>query len=799
MAAKGPREFHTYFFLVSIPKALSNQAEVKLDIKHPSVQPLRRIYEKDFKSTQQEDFSVIVYAGDIIPSLLKENEIQIIQNLIKCYPVKIALKLQKNKFEGKVNAYLQSDCFIHFVRFAPMKKMLGKSIDPPPQLELLPYQYMTLFSEALLMKERKKINDPTYLQFLSFGFSLLESFKTVPFKLFLMIYEKILNSGDIILLNKILSYFQISKIEPPKDLRELDIFQEQLLLIYEDERKFIENIRSIPNVDLSLFLIKFYTLNIFYYMTLQNYQKVESIILYLRDSSPYDNLILAKSYLSHFNKFYRSIPISPEIKISLIDSFIQASTSYENLITAFSMITEYIQSDFNTLLLIIIKNYPKINKVCVDNKKPLKINDYIIQKYEDDLTAVQNSLITIGKNKLNFGFEAINFRIDMWDMYLIEGRNPQFLEFIKSHLIQTSLYLTEIKDALNYIIKYTRKNFVIMLELFVKNYDKIEAICRLEKKYIDVNNYVLPNENDNIDAIKLNLDYIIDRKMKLNYETFYFKIDIYLFYIINQFNKEFLTYLEKKLFEGALYYDDILDCLTYGSTFRNKSFAPVLQFIINNFEKIHIFMKNKKANVDISKYFKQQIDTDNLEEIYNLIDTLIEKERIKNYQTIKFNIEIWKPYSNIQNLNILRLIRKIILKLYIMDDTLTERDIDLGRKIHDIGFLYIRQGKLTGEKMLEFLGIEEAFYVEGQVNDIIATNQYQQRQLDDHLKNINSLIKENISLKNRVTKCEAEIVNLYDENSSLRSRVNILESDVHGLLSRVISLESDVRSLRWRT
>ena len=480
---------------------------------------------------------------------------------------------------------------------------------------------------------------------------------------------------------------------------------------------------------------------------------------------------------------------------SLIDSYIQASSSYENLTCAFSMITEYVQSDFNTILLIIIKNYEKINKICVDNNKPFKINDYIIQKYEDDLTRVQNSLITIGQFKLNYGFEAIDFRIDMWDMYLIEGKNPQFLEFLKSHLIQTSLYLSEINKALSYIIKYTNKNFVTMLELFVKNYDKIEAICIAEKKYINIISYIQPNGTDNIEGIKQNLNYIIARKMKANYETLYFKIDIWLFYINNGFNNEFLLYLEKKLFEGALYYDDILDCLTYASTLRNKTFATVLEMIINNFEKIHIFIKNKKVSIDFSHYFVHKLNSDNIEQIYKLICIIIEKERIKNYKTVNFKISIWEPYSNIKDLNVLRYIRKIILQCYIMDKSLTERDIDLARKIHDVGFLYIRQGKLVGDKLLEFLGVEEAFYVEGQINDIIETNKYQQKQLDEHLLSINYLKEENIALKRRVSSCESDVSDLRSENNRLKNRVSGLEDDVSTLYSRVRSLESSVSCL----
>jgi len=109
--------------------------------------------------------------------------------------------------------------------------------------------------------------------------------------------------------------------------------------------------------------------------------------------------------------------------------------------------------------------------------------------------------------------------------------------------------------------------------------------------------------------------------------------------------------------------------------------------------------------------------------------------------------------------------------------------------------LYIRQGKLVGDKLLEFLGVEEAFYVEGQINDIIETNKYQQKQLDEHLLSINYLKEENIALKRRVSSCESDVSDLRSENNRLKNRVSGLEDDVSTLYSRVRSLESSVSCL----
>ena len=791
MATQVQKQYQTFYFVESHPKSMNKNAEVVLDMKHKSLKPIRKLLERDFPSAPgQEDFTVTVYALDIIPSLLKEKEVKTIKNNLKVFPVKIALKIDKNKFEGLIYSYIQTDSFNFAIKFEQIKKLIGKPIDPPPQIALTNYQFLSLFNEALLMVERKAYNDITYLTFLRLGMSIIKSAKTVPFKLFLLMYEKILNSFDIELLNSILEYFQLNRIEQPKILEELNIFQEPLLLLYDNEIKYIENIKLIPGVNFTYYLIKFYTIHIYFNYVLGNIQNIEYIMVKLRDNNAYDYLILAKSFLSEFNEMYRSIPINQDLKMSFIDSFIQASVTYQNLTTAFSMIAEYIQGDLNIMLQILIKNYDHINKLCMDNNKPFQINQYITQKNNDDLNQVQKSLFTIGQNKLNYRYNAIDFKIEMWDMYLMNGNNPEFLEFLESHLIQTAFNLEEIKFGLNYIIKFTKKNLVTMLQIFAKNYDKLEITCRNEKKSIDAFSYIQPDSSDNIEAIQQNLNYIIARKLKVNYQTIFFKIDIWLFYILNQFNNEFLLYLENKLFEGVLFLEDIIDCLTYATTLREKTFNKLLEVIINNFEKIYIFTKSQNQTIDISKFFIHKLDTDNLEEIYKNIIILIDQEKMKGYKVCDFNIKIWEPYSLTQNLDLLRLIRKIIIKLTEMDNTLNENDILLGKKIHDVGFIYIRQGKLVGEKLLDFLGIEEAFYVEGQINRLIAINQQQQKQLNENVNTIKFLTAENTALKTRLANCETSINLLQQHNQTLEVRVAGLETSVINLDSKITSIRT---------
>ena len=797
MANKVQTNFHTYFFIVSYPSSLGKDVDVLTDMKHKSVQPLKKLLERNFKLADGlQDYTVNVYSGDVMTYLIKDNEIVLNANKCRTFTIKIILKVQKNKFESKIEFLLDYDSFINFVNFDQIKKLIGKNIDPPQQINLTPLQYLSLFSEALIKIKKYKLNDPTYLEFLKYGMKIINSLGNVPFNLFLLIYEKILNSENLELLKMILDFFEIKKLQIPLELEELNMFQECLIVIYDDQKKYIENISKISCNNFILYLIKFYTLFIFYYSTKKDYQHVENIMIDLRDKNPYDNLILSKLFLSEYNYFYRNLPINQEIKMSLIDSFIFASNSYENLLVSFSMISEYIKGDLNTMLLILIKNYDKIYEICLNRNQSLKVNNYIKQKNDDNLSQIQNSLNILKQLKLNCGFKALDFNINMWDIYLNNTFNPEFFEFLKSYLIQSSLELKEVNEALEYISKYTRKDMVTIMELFVKNYDRLETICKNEINHINAFNYISPNINDNIDEIKKNLDYIIARKLSSNYPTILFKVDIWLFYINNKFNQEFLSYLENKLFEGVLYFEDIVDLMKYGSILRMNKFNLVLKFIIQYFDKITIYALKKKAHLDISKLIIINKDSDNLEEIYKLICEIINKEKCTKYKTFHIPINIWESYSQSQDLDCLRLIRKIIIKLSEMDSTLDENSIGLSKKIHKVGFQYIKDGKLVGEKLLEFLGIEEAFFNEEEIKSINETNEFQQSQINYHSENINNLQKQIKILNERIEMCTNEISNLKDENISLKSKINVLEMDSHKLKKRISECENGLNYLR---
>ena len=798
MANQPQIKYQTYLLIESHPASLGKNLEVRLDIKHTGAQPLRKILEKTLNLTDEhQDYIITIYAGDIMSSLIKDKEIKIIDGVIRAFPVKISLINQKNKFDSYINPSVDKDFFIPFVKFEEMKKFFGKRIEPPPHKQLSPIDYIPLFSEAILKGLKKQTKDPIYLEFLRFSVDKLKKLEIIPCKLFFLVYEKILNTQDIDLLNSILEIFNINKIESTKKLEELNTFKEGFMLIYDNQENHINQIKKIHNVNFLSYLIKFYTVIIFYHYQFDDISTIENILTELRDKNPYDKLILPKMFLSEFNNFYRSLKINLEIKMSLMAGYIQVSLTYENLLSAFSMISEYIKGDLNTIIATINQNYEKINDICYKSQKSLKINDYIVQKKEDDLAKIQENLINLGQNKLNKGYKAITFNNNLWDIYFKDGKNEIFLEFLESHLIQISLNFDEIREAFEYIIKYTKKSMADMMELFVKNYDKLEAICKKENKYINAQYYLNPNINDDPDAIIKYLDYIIARKIKSKFETINFKIDLWFFYINNNFNQDFQLYIEKKLFEGAFYYEDIMDCINYGISQRHKNFSLVLKLFIDNFEKINDFIQKKNEYLEITRYVEFKEAQDNLDEIYRLISELINLEKIKGYKTFNFPIQIWEPYSRRKDLDYLRLIRKIIIKLSEMDNTLNENDLQLIQKIHDTGLMYIKDRKLSGNNLLEFLGYEEMFYNQAQFNFFTTMNLILKAEITKNLEEINLLKEQNENLVSRLEHCENKIDDLKKENTELINRIDECESDIKSNSRNIRDCESDIRNLKY--
>jgi hypothetical protein len=118
------------------------------------------------------------------------------------------LKMKKNKFES--NNYINSskDSFNPNINFEIMKKIFGKDIPPPTQLQLTNLQIIQLFSDALLIRERINITDPCYENFLKFGINILKTNnQKYELILFYKLYVEILKGNNITLIKDIFLHY----------------------------------------------------------------------------------------------------------------------------------------------------------------------------------------------------------------------------------------------------------------------------------------------------------------------------------------------------------------------------------------------------------------------------------------------------------------------------------------------------------------------------------------------------------------------------------------------------------------
>ena len=109
-----------------------------------------------------------------------------------------------------------------------------------------------------------------------------------------------------------------------------------------------------------------------------------------------------------------------------------------------------------------------------------------------------------------------------------------------------------------------------------------------------------------------------------------------------------------------------------------------------------------------------------------------------------------------------------------MQSTLNEDIIALPKKIHDVGFNEIQKGILIDNKMLQFLGNEEAFYVDKQINAC-------QAQANNNTLEINNLKVENLNLKQQLNNADVNIANLGKENTLLSNTINNLQTQINSL------------------
>ena len=800
------KDYYSIYFIESHLKNEDEEIEILIDASNKYLKQLKRINKKEIKDNDNNEYIVSVYSMIFKPSLIKKKEIKEL-NKIKTTNVKIYLKKSKNKFESINSINIQQDNFLINIKFEMIKGWFGKTLIPPEQIELSNLQIIQMFNEAILIKEKKKITEEIYMQFIEFGINLLKNSDKYELEFFLILYLSIINGENYTLIKDIFDLFEIEKIINKKADTSLLQYQNKLDTLYKNQNDIINKIeiiiqKNIYDKNFEYYLIKFYTIYIYYIYNLGLYQYLEEILKDLRDNNTYNNLILPLLYLSNYNNFYKDIPISNEMKNSLINKFIYASNSHKDLIKSFNLISDYINKNFITLLSIITENYDKINGICLKEKKYIKINEYIKTNQDDDLSKIKEFLDIIIMKINKYNFKAIIIDINIWDFYLLKSSgNNDFFIYLKSFLIQTSLTYDDLENAFNFVSKHSDKNFIVILEAINNNYSKIYDVCYKEKKQLTINKYITQNNNDNYIILKEYLSFILSKKKENNFESINFDINIFNYYIENKYPSEFLLFLEKILYENSVCFKDINDSLLFSSYLNDKGIIPILELIINNFDNIIKICKNENKNIILAKYISSKL-SDDLFKIKEYITIIVDKEKLNLCHCIKFDEKIWIPYLKLEDLDNLKFIKKIINKCKEIDNTIDEDFINLGQKIHDIGFDLIKKGQLNGEKLILFLGEDEAFYSEKRNKYLENENNLLKEKNSELNGKVNNLIEDNKNLKNKLKELESNMENLSNkmskkikelnkENDNLKNKINKMEDYFSVLEKKIDAIKSN--------
>ena len=115
-------------------KNLNNDIEIVVETSHKFIRPLREFFQKEIRE-KLDDYIVSIYAIDFKPALIKKKDLKYINSSL-CFSLKINLKMKKNKFESHNYINSNKDSFNPNINFEIMKKIFGKDIPPPTQLQL---------------------------------------------------------------------------------------------------------------------------------------------------------------------------------------------------------------------------------------------------------------------------------------------------------------------------------------------------------------------------------------------------------------------------------------------------------------------------------------------------------------------------------------------------------------------------------------------------------------------------------------------------------------------------------------
>ena len=235
-------------------------------------------------------------------------------------------------------------------------------------------------------------------------------------------------------------------------------------------------------------------------------------------------------------------------------------------------------------------------------------------------------------------------------------------------------------------------------------------------------------------------------------------------------------------------YDDLETALSFSSQLRKREFVPLLKNIKKNIDKIINICSKSKKYIDIQNYMQRR-GSDNLKLIKQLIEYIIQSEKSASYTFITFSINIWAQYTKIKDLDDLFTLRKIIFLCKEIEPELDESNINLGEAIHNLGLELIRQGKIKGEKLTDFLAENEIFYTDYKIKTLEYENNELKTKVDNIKRNVNKLQSELDDVKSEVKSLSEENRKIWDKIDSMESSIRDIKNDVNYLKTSTITTD----------
>lgn len=652
------------YFIESHLNSEDKSIEISIDPNDSSIENLIKV-DEDKLNYENNIYIINIYKFSFKPSLIDRKKIKY-DKQNKRIEIKIILTSNKCIFESINEINIEKDNFLGMIKFSEYKWYLGMKYQPPNQALISDLQIMNYFINALILKENKIKSDFCFSELINYGINLLKQYDHYDYESFILIYINTFHNESGNLIQQALDIFDIDKTKINNNLSILN-YLEELENIYRNQYYHLGKI----NIKEEKYLIRFYTVYIYFLSTLKQKEKLLDFLYDLLDNNKIDELILAKLYLSNFFPFYKTLLIPDDIKIKLENKFIKASNCVNDLLNSFCLISEF-----------------------------------------------------------------------------------------------------------------TNKNFIKILLSVYNNYDRINNICYVEKKNILINNYYYQNNSDKseLSIIKDCLDLILTMKKKYIYEPIKIDIITYIYFIYNNYDKEFLYFLEEKLFDFFIIFEDLENALLFSSQLKGKQFILLSEIIKNNIEKIINICKKSNKYIDIERYIEKNKNGD-LMKIKELIIFIVQKEKDICYKFIKFNINIWIPYTKTNNLEELLTLRKIIFICKEIEYELDEDNIRLGDIIHNLGLELIKIGELKGDKLTEFLAQDTAFYTDKKIKNLENENNQVKMKINDIYNQIGNI-------KYDLGNIKSDVKSLFISNQNLINKIDSMEYNISNLKNDVFSLKN---------